>query len=405
MNNIAVIGLGYVGLPLVLALLKAGKKVVGFDLDNNVVQTLNQGDCHLPLWERKVKKEIVSGENVFFTTNPKDMSGVDAVIICVPTPLNRDGKPDHSHVSAAMKSIAELKVLPELIILESTVSPGYTRDVVSEFFYGKLAPNEGGLHVCFSPEREDPGNEEFTNVEIPKVVGGLTAACLLKGSDFYMEVFDHVVRASSLETAELCKLHENTFRAVNITYVNQFRDFSAKLGVNFEEVVHLAKSKPFGFMPFTPGIGVGGHCIPVDPHFLLAVAEKEGIGMSIIRDAMVDISNSAKSTFEWVKEQKIEGEVLVTGVSYKDGISDTRCSPAIELIDLLSREFVVSYWDNNVDSILMHGIERKSLSDAEFRGFTGTIIVVNQSGQSFCEKEILSAGLVLDARYRVGLKV
>jgi len=405
MNNVAVIGLGYVGIPLVLALIKAGKKVVGFDLDNVVVQTLSQGDCHLPLWERRVKKEVHSGDNASFTTNPEDMCGVDAVIICVPTPLSSDGDPDHSYVAAAMKSISELKVLPGLIILESTVSPGYTRDIANELFGDNLASNNGVVHVCFSPEREDPGNEEFTNVEIPKVIGGLTPACLLKGSDLYMEVFDHIVRASSLETAELCKLHENTFRAVNITYVNQFRDLSAKLGVNFEEVIHLAKSKPFGFMPFIPGIGVGGHCIPIDPHFLIAVAEKEGIGMPIIRGAMADISNSAKSALEWLKEQKVEGDLLVTGASYKDGISDTRCSPAIELIELLSKEFSVSFWDHNVDSILINGTEKESLSDSEFRGFTGTIIVVNQSGQSFCEREILSAGAVLDARYRVELKV
>ena len=405
MNNVAVIGLGYVGLPLVLALLKAGKKVVGYDLDHDVVQTLNQGDCHIPLWDRRVKKEIHPGENASFTTNPEDMSGVEAVIICVPTPLNNDGNPDHSYVTAAMKSISELKLLPGLVILESTVSPGYTRGIAIELFGDQLASSNGDVHVCFSPEREDPGNEEFTNVEIPKVIGGLTPACLLKGSDLYMEVFEHLVRATSLETAELCKLHENTFRAVNITYVNQFRDFSAKLGVNFEEVVHLAKSKPFGFMPFTPGIGVGGHCIPIDPHFLLSVAEKEGIEMPLVRDAMTDITNSAKNTFVWIKEQKKEGPVLVTGASYKDGISDTRCSPSIELIELLSKEFEVSYWDINVDSILINGAEKRSLSDSEFRAFSGVVIVVNQSGQSFCEEEILNAASVLDARYRVELKV
>jgi UDP-N-acetyl-D-glucosamine dehydrogenase len=403
MNNVAVIGLGYVGLPLVLALLKARKKVVGFDLDNSVVKTLNRGECHLPLWEQRVKKEVHSGENVSFTTNPDDMSGVDAVIICVPTPLNRNGKPDHSHVTAAMKSISQLKLLPGLIILESTVSPGYTREIVNELFGSNLASNNGVVHVCFSPEREDPGNEDYTNVEIPKVIGGLTPACLSKGSDLYMEVFEHIVRASSLEAAELCKLHENTFRAVNITYVNQFRDFSAKLGINFEEVVNLAKSKPFGFMPFTPGIGVGGHCIPIDPHFLLAVAEKKGTGMPIVRDAMADICNRAKSTFEWLKEQKLEGDVLVTGASYKDSISDTRCSPAIELIELLSQELRVFYWDHNVSSILINGKEVKSISDSEFRGFIGTIVVVNQSGKSFCEKEILCAAVVLDARYRIEL--
>ena len=405
MNNVAVIGLGYVGLPLVLALLKAGKKVVGYDSNNAVVRTLNQGDCHLPLWDRRVKREIHPGENASFTSNPADMSGVEAVIICVPTPLNNDGNPDHSYVTAAMESISELKVLPSLVVLESTVSPGYTRSITRELFGDQLASNDGDVHVCFSPEREDPGNEEFTNVEIPKVIGGLTPACLLKGSDLYVEVFDHIVRASSLETAELCKLHENTFRAVNITYVNQFRDFAAALGVNFEEVIHLAKSKPFGFMPFTPGIGVGGHCIPIDPHFLLAVAERESIDMPIVKDAMADITNSAENTYSWLKANGIEGPLLVTGASYKDGISDTRCSPSIELIELLSKEFDVSYWDKNVDSILVNGSQKSSLSDSEFRSFLGVVIVVNQSGQSFCENEILNASLVLDARYRIELEV
>ena len=403
MNKVAVVGLGYVGLPLVLALIKAGKAVVGFDVNKVVVQALKDGDCHLPLWSRRVKKEIRSGDNVFFTTNSEDMSGVDAAVICCPTPLDSNGNPDHTFVAAAMKSLSKLKRLPELIILESTVSPGYTRDIASHFFGDDLVSNNGSVHVCFSPEREDPGNEEFCNVEIPKVIGGLTPACLLKGSDLYMEVFDHVVRASSLEVAELCKLHENTFRAVNITYVNQLRDFSADFGVNFEEVVHLAKSKPFGFMPFTPGIGVGGHCIPVDPHFLLAVAEKRGFDLSIVRNAMADISGSTKTTFDWVKKQKLEGDVLVTGASYKDGVSDTRCSPAIELIRLLADEFSVSFWDHNVNSIIVNGVEKYSLSDAEFRGFTGTVIVVNDVGKSFCEREILNSCRVLDARYRVEL--
>tara|TARA_B100000212_G_scaffold341239_1_gene323859 strand:- start:918 stop:2135 length:1218 start_codon:yes stop_codon:yes gene_type:complete len=405
MNNVAVIGLGYVGLPLVLALLKANKNVIGFDLNSNVVQTLNQGNCHLPLWEQRVKKEIRSGKNVNFTTCSEDMSGVDAIIICVPTPLNINGNPNHSYVTAAMKSISELTILPSLIILESTVSPGFTRYVSNKFFKDNLSSNNEKIHICFSPEREDPGNKEFTNVEIPKVIGGLTNACLLKGSDLYMEVFDHIVRASSLETAELCKLHENTFRAVNISYVNQFRNFSSKLGINFEEVINLAKSKPFGFMAFTPGIGAGGHCIPIDSHFLLSVAEKEGIDLPIVKDAMTEIRISAKSTFDWLKEQKLQTDVLVTGASYKDGISDMRCSPSIELIELLSKDYNVSYWDKNVDFILIDGIKKESLDDTKFREFTGSIIIVNQSGEVFCKKEILRAKKVLDARYRVTLKL
>ena len=401
MNKVAVIGLGYVGLPLALALIKAGKKVIGFDLAKDVVQCLNDGECHLPLWESRVKKEVEVGVNAEFTCNSSDLNGVEAAIICVPTPLDELTQPDHSYVDSAMESIAGLDQLPSLVILESTVSVGYTRNISEKLFGSQLSKCGGNVHVCFSPEREDPGNEEFTNVEIPKVVGGMTDACLSKGVDLYMDVFDHVVRATSLETAELCKLHENTFRAVNISYVNQFRNFASKHGVNFEEVVSLAKSKPFGFMPFSPGVGVGGHCIPVDPHFLLAVAEKEGSDLSIVRDAMNNIKDAARSTFDWLIDCGIQGEILITGASYKDGVSDIRCSPAVELIEALVDQYDVLFWDRNVSELKIGNKSLVALTDEQFSNFEGTVVIVSQAGKSFIEATNISAKRILDARYRV----
>lgn len=405
MTNVGVIGLGYVGLPLVLALIRAGKKVVGYDSNAEVVLRLNDGGAHLPLWDVRFRKEVVPGDNAIFTDNPQAMNGLDSVIICVPTPLGLDGSPDHSCVQQAFKAILSLSTIPNLVILESTVAPGFTRYISNEVFGERLVANSGTVHVCFSPEREDPGNEEFTNVEIPKVISGLTPACLIKGTDLYVQIFQHVVRASSLETAELCKLHENTFRAVNIAYANQFRDLAASLDLNFEEVLNLAKSKPFGFMPFMPGIGVGGHCIPVDPYFLLSVTNDIGVDMTVVSNAMNYISNGALNTLDWLKLRVIDLPLLVTGVAYKDGVSDIRGSPAVELIELLMEEFDVFFWDKNVDSITIAGKKMNSLTDLEFASFAGAVVIVNYAGRLFCEKESLKAKMVLDARYRVELNL
>lgn len=400
MTKVAVVGLGYVGVPLLLALLKTDVDVVGYDISGPIVDELNAGGCHLPLWKQRVMREVTPGENVTFSSSPVVLKEADAIIICVPTPLDSEGKPDHSKVEAVFAATAE-HGNPKLVILESTVAPGFTRRAGEAYFGDKLVTNGGTLSLCFSPEREDPGNEQFSNVEIPKVIGGLTQKCLQLGAELYMNVFKHVVKASALEAAELCKVHENTFRAVNISYVNQMRNLSAELGIDFEEVINLANSKPFGFMAFVSGIGVGGHCIPIDPHYLLEVANDKKVDFSMVTAAMKEIEEGPVSTSNWVADNAEGREVLITGAAYKDGVSDTRCSPALDVISNLAETFEVSYWDPNVPDLKMNNKSLKSLSDSQFKEFTGTVVVINNSGKKFVDHEPLRAASVLDARYRL----
>lgn len=262
----------------------------------------------------------------------------------------------------------------------------------------------GTISLCFSPEREDPGNDQFINVDIPKVLAGLTPLCLRLGSELYMNVFNHIIKASTLEAAELCKLHENTFRALNISYVNQFRNLTSEMGIDFEEVITLAKSKPFGFMAFTAGVGVGGHCIPIDPYYLLEVAESKGINFSTVTAAMEEITKGPESAAQWIKKIIKGNKILITGASYKDGVSDTRCSPVIELISLLHHDYDVHYWDPHVPSLSMGGNKIFSLSDSEFVDFSGTVAIVNHTGRQFVRNERLKSSSIVDVRYRLVIK-
>ena len=252
--KIAVIGLGYVGIPLMISIVNSGRTVLGYDINTKVIEQLNDKRCHLNLWKDKVNRVIEPGKNAEFSASPEILTDAEVVIICVPTPLSQGYLPDHSYVDHAFEEISNY-FNGGLVILESTVSPGYTRNAGQQYLGERLLLNGGNVSLCFSPEREDPGNEKFTNVEIPKVIGGLTQECLERGVRLFMQIFQHVAQATSVEAAEFCKVHENTFRAINITYVNQVRNLSEKLSEDCEEVVNLAKTKPFGFMPFSSGSG------------------------------------------------------------------------------------------------------------------------------------------------------
>jgi len=403
MAKVAVVGLGYVGVPLVLSLIKAGVDLIGYDIDKSVIDKINKGGCHLPSWEKHFTQIVSPGENIQFSSSPEILKEASTIIICVPTPLTTAGKPDHSIVEAVFLDI-KVHSAPDLVILESTVAPGFTRKAGEKYFGSDLVCNGGAISLCFSPEREDPGNTQFSNVDIPKVMAGLTPLCLRLGLELYMNVFNHVIKASTLEAAELCKLHENTFRALNISYVNQFRNLTSEMGIDFEEVITLAKSKPFGFMAFTAGIGVGGHCIPIDPYYLLEVAESKGVNFSTVKASMEEITNGPKSVAQWIKKITKSNKILITGASYKDGVSDTRYSPAIELISLLHHNYDVHYWDPHVPSLSLDGNEIFSLSDSEFVDFVGTVVVVNHTGRQFVQNERLKSSSIVDARYRLVIK-
>lgn len=401
--NVAVIGLGYVGIPLSISLVNANLRVIGYDTNDSVIDELNKGSCHIASWKDKIKQTISPNKNAKFSSSPEILNEADVAIICVPTPLSNQNDPDHTFVDEALKILSK-HFNGELLILESTVSPGYTRQAAEKYFGDRLQANGGNISVCFSPEREDPGNEIYTNVEIPKVIGGMTSTCLERGVQLYMRVFQHIAQASSLESAEFCKVHENTFRAINISYVNQVRNLASKLGVDFEEVINLAKTKPFGFMPFISGIGVGGHCIPVDPYFMLKVASDNQVEFSMVEAAMEEIRIGASDAASWIADNIPAKKIAISGAAYKDGVSDIRCSPAVELIEIMSARCQVYYWDREVPNIEVNGKVLRSLTDVQFAEFDGPVIVINSQGRKFVQSHDMRSDIIVDARYKKWLR-
>lgn len=401
--NVAVVGLGYVGIPLSISIVNANLRVIGYDTNDSVIDELNKSSCHIASWKDKIQQTISLNKNAKFSSSPEILKEADVAIICVPTPLSNQNVPDHTFVDEALKILSK-HFNGGLLILESTVSPGYTRQAAEKYFGDRLQANGGNVSVCFSPEREDPGNEKYTNVEIPKVIGGMTSTCLERGVQLYMRVFQHVAQASSLESAEFCKVHENTFRAINISYVNQVRNLASKLDVDFEEVINLAKTKPFGFMPFISGIGVGGHCIPVDPYFMLKVASENQVEFSMVEAAMEEIRIGASDAASWIADNIPASKIAISGAAYKDAVSDIRCSPAVELIEIMSARCQVYYWDREVPKIEVNGKILYSLTDVQFAEFDGAVIVINNQGRKFVQSRDMRSDIIVDARYKKWLR-
>jgi UDP-N-acetyl-D-glucosamine dehydrogenase len=343
--TVGIIGLGYVGLPLAVEVARSGYRALGFDVSERVVRKINGGGSHI----QDVSAEIVSafvGEGLLAaTTDFSRLSECDAISICVPTPLNKIKDPDLSYVVQATRSIlAELRP-GQLVILESTTFPGTTRDVLLPIMEESGMKAGKDFFVCFSPERVDPGNPAWHTRNTPKVLGGLTPACLETGMALYSRVFDTMVPVESAEAAELVKVYENTFRMINIALANELAQACDRLGVDVWGVIDAAATKPFGFMKFTPGPGLGGHCIPLDPHYLswkmrtleyktrmieLASeinAEMPSFVVRKVADALNDESKAVKGS-----------RVLVLGVAYKKDIDDLRESPSLEIIRSLQEK-------------------------------------------------------------------
>jgi UDP-N-acetyl-D-glucosamine dehydrogenase len=342
---VGIMGLGYVGLPLAVELARSGYRTLGFDISEGVVRGINGGRSHV----QDVSSEVLGafvGEGLLSATDDMARMGeCDAICICVPTPLNKIKDPDLSFVAAAAEAIAAQLRPGQMVILESTTYPGTTRDVVLPILErGGLKVGEN-LFVCFSPERVDPGNPVWHTRNTPKVIGGITARCLEAGVALYGGVFDTLVPVESAEAAELVKVYENTFRMINIALANELAQACDRLGVNVWEVIEAAATKPFGFMKFTPGPGLGGHCIPLDPHYLswkmrtLAFktrmielaseinAEMPGFVVGKVADALNDDGKAVRGS-----------RVLVLGVAYKKDIDDLRESPALEILRLLQEK-------------------------------------------------------------------
>jgi UDP-N-acetyl-D-glucosamine dehydrogenase len=342
--QVGIIGLGYVGLPLSRAFVQGGFCVLGFDNDPEKIAKLNRGEtyiAHIP------GPEIANlRERGFKPTDRFELLGqADAVIICVPTPLTEAREPDLRFVINATQAIAAQLRSGQLVILESTTYPGTTRDVVLPILEGKGLKAGKDFFLAFSPEREDPGNATHSTSNIPKVVGGLDPASLDLAASLYGKVIAKVVRVSSPEVAEACKILENTYRAVNIALVNELKVVYDRMGIDVWEVIDAAKTKPFGFQAFYPGPGLGGHCIPIDPFYLTWVARKHGLTTRFIElagevntampgfviDKLTDALNDAGKPLKGSR-------IAILGMAYKKDVDDTRESPGAELLELLLKK-------------------------------------------------------------------
>jgi UDP-N-acetyl-D-glucosamine dehydrogenase len=339
---VGVIGLGYVGLPLVREFSSAGLKVKGFDIDDKKVRVLNSGRSIIKhIAHSQVKKMVASG--LFkATTNMSQLRTVDAIVVCVPTPLTQNREPDMQYVIQSSETIAKYLRKGQLIAFESTTYPGTTRELVAPILERNGLKAGKDFYLAYSPEREDPGNKNFTTRTIPKVVGGYTKKCRDLARQLYAHAIETMVPVSSLETAEASKIVENVYRCINIAMVNELKMVFDRMGIDVWEVIKAASTKPFGFNAFYPGPGLGGHCIPIDPFYLTWKARQYGMPTRFIELAGEVNTNMPHYVISKVMEalncrkKSLNGsKVLVLGLAYKKDIDDLRESPSIELIELL----------------------------------------------------------------------
>ena len=359
--NVAVIGLGYVGLPLAIEAANNKLKVAGYDINVSLVGNLNKSLSHVEDISDKDLEDAFSNQ-LLITSNPEILGDSEYIVISVPTPLT-DYQPDLSYVEAATKSIAENLKKDQIIILESTTYPGTTLEIVKPILEKNtsLVAGEDFL-LGYSPERIDPGNKEWTFKNTPKIVSGINEKSLKKISEFYNSIIDEVVEVSGTREAEMVKLIENTYRQVNIAMVNELAILSNMLDIDIWEVVDAAKTKPFGFQSFRPGPGVGGHCIPIDPKYLSFKTRQIGQPVRFVELAQ-EINNSMPNYVisrisELMNKKEIllkNSKILVLGVAYKKDIGDTRESPAIDIIEsLLDKSVEVSFYDPFVDELIVN---------------------------------------------------
>src|SRR5882724_3380052 len=367
--RLTIIGQGYVGLPLAVEFAKAGFSVAGLDTDPDRIAALATGRSHVPDVRSEELQALLRAGRYQATAEPAVLAESDAVIICVPPPLRKSKDPDISYVVAASREVATRFRPGQLIILESTTYPGTTEELLLPLFEENGARIGEDLFLAFSPERIDPGNPTFRVKDIPKVVGGLTPACTRLAASLYREIVPRVHEVSTPKVAELAKLYENVFRNVNIALANEFALMCRYLGVSTREVIDAAATKPFGFMPFYPGPGIGGHCIPVDPLYLSWKMRLNGYEARFI--SLADEINRAMPAHvltlvsEALNEagRSVKGSrVLVLGVAYKRGIGDTRESPAYEIVATLQGKGAhVSYADPYVPTFRIGGTELKAV--------------------------------------------
>src|SRR5580698_4602035 len=366
--RVGIIGLGYVGLPLAMEFAKAGFSVTGIDIQESKVARLNQGESYVQDVSSDTLKKWVSGGKFRATSDFSAILDLDTINIAVPTPLRKTKDPDMSYIVSACQETAKYLTAGKLVILESTTYPGTTDELVLPMLEASGGKVGEDFFLCFSPERVDPGNPRYQTANIPKVVGGITPACTRLGALFYAQALEKVVPVSSTSVAEMVKLLENTFRMINIGLVNEMALMCDRMGINVWEVIDAAATKPFGFMPFYPGPGLGGHCIPIDPFYLSWKTKQAGIEARFI-----ELAGYINGQMPHFVVDKIQGalndagkpvkgsHIHILGVAYKKDIEDLRESPALDVMLLLERRgAIVSYSDPHVPRLRLDGIELTS---------------------------------------------
>ena len=405
--HIAIIGMGYVGLPLAVEFARAGFRVTGIDVSARKMALLNAGSSYIPDVPDKVLAPLVSDGRLSGTTDNAVLATADAISICVPTPLSKSKNPDISYIVAASDEVSRYAHPGMLVVLESTTYPGTTEEVILPRITANGLDVGTEFFLAFSPERVDPGNDMWQTRNIPKVMGGVTRACLEVATALYRHAVDTLVPVSSTQAAEMVKLLENTFRAVNIAMVNEMVIMCDKLGVNVWDVIEAAATKPFGYMPFYPGPGVGGHCIPLDPHYLSWKLKTLNYNARFI-----ELAGEINSHMpDYVVGKVVDGlnddakpvrgsNVLVLGVTYKPDIDDVRESPALDVIQLLLEKGAgVSYHDPFVPTLAQEGIDLVS-EDLDQALPAADCVVVIASHSSYDWSQIAQqARLIVDTRH------
>lgn len=405
---VGVIGLGYVGLPLAAEFARGGVKAIGFDVDRRRVEEINNGRSYIPDVPTDAITELVERGKLSATSDFSLIAATDAVIICVPTPLRKTKEPDISFILAAAEQVKSYLHSPQLIVLESTTYPGTTDEVLLPMLEETGFVLDKDFYLAFSPERVDPGNKQFQTNNIPKVVGGVSAASTEVAAALYQTIVEQVHKVTNARVAETAKLLENTYRSVNIALVNEMAQLCYHLGIDSWEVIEAAATKPFGFMAFYPGPGIGGHCIPLDPHYLSWKARLHGFEARFIGLAEEVNSHMPGHVVGLVQDglnargKAVKGSrVLVLGVAYKRDINDVRESPALGIIDqLLHKGAQVSYHDPFVPEMTLDGrgsLASLGLSDEALSACDCAIIITDHSGVDY-SRVVRLAPLVIDTR-------
>lgn len=407
---IGVIGLGYVGLPLAMLFSQNGFRVRGFDVDQNKIERLSSGDCYIKHIPPERLKPLVEEETFLPVTGFSRLNECDCVILCVPTPLTDHHTPDLSFVEETGETVLKHLTPGQAIVLESTTYPGTTRDVLLPILQSRGAKVNRDFFLVFSPEREDPGNPDFHTANTPKIVGGVGRESRRVGEALYRQVIQNVIVVSDPETAEAAKLVENIFRSVNIAMVNELKMLFDRMGINIWEVIDAAATKPFGFMPFYPGPGLGGHCIPIDPFYLTWRAKEYDFPTRFI-----ELAGEINTMMPYYVVEKLQdaldrrggnlsgGSILILGIAYKRDVDDMRESPALKIMDLLLKKNCrISYhdpWVPRIPKLREYDFSYESipLNEENLKRHDAVVIVTDHSSVDY-DCVVRHASLVVDTR-------